>query len=251
MTEHPSSISVAQRLHQHAIFYFTPPSWPTSSAYALTRPTASSPAPRPKSSSPRSRKESSPFWAWSRSGCSPPLFIACHLVAPAYVSYWSDLYFYGFTKQAPLTIFVATTKKKRPMTFPDLRFCFVNVKSRKFFGYRREIVGDLRVVIAGEAKAIVDSLDQPRYTGGIGEVASALRAEVEVEALVEYANRMGDESLSSRLRHLPKPLGHPVEGLIRSASQAKLDPSRPRTGSHESRWRVMVNLPQSSTNYTS
>ncbi|MFQ6100827.1 MAG: hypothetical protein ACE5OS_06280 [Anaerolineae bacterium] len=50
---------------------------------------------------------------------SNPLFIASHLVAPAYVSYWSALHFYGFTEQVPLTTFVATTKKKRPVTFRD------------------------------------------------------------------------------------------------------------------------------------
>ena len=42
---------------------------------------------------------------------SNPLFIASHLAAPAYVSYWSALHYYGFTEQVPLTAFVATTKK--------------------------------------------------------------------------------------------------------------------------------------------
>ena len=42
---------------------------------------------------------------------SNPLFIASHLVMPAYVSYWSALHFYGFTEQVPLTVFAATTKK--------------------------------------------------------------------------------------------------------------------------------------------
>lgn len=83
MAEYLSLISIAQRLHQHDLFYF-------------------------------------------------PLFIASHLVAPAYVSYWSALHFYGFTEQVPLTTFVATTKKKRPVTFRDFPFRFVTVKSRKF-----------------------------------------------------------------------------------------------------------------------
>ena len=91
---------------------------------------------------------------------SNPLFIACHLVTPAYISYWSALHFYGLTEQVPLTTFVATTKKKRPVTFQGLRFRFVTVKAHKFFGYRRERIGDLPVLIADEAKAIVDSLDQ-------------------------------------------------------------------------------------------
>ena len=52
------------------------------------------------------------------------------------------------------------------------------VKPHKFFGYRRERIGGLPVLIADEAKAIVDGLDQPRYSGGLGEVARALGAAV-------------------------------------------------------------------------
>ena len=70
-----------------------------------------------------------------------PLFIASQLVTPGYVSFWSALHYYGFTEQAPLTIFVATTKKKRPVVFRGQRFRFVTVLPRKLFGYRRETVG--------------------------------------------------------------------------------------------------------------
>ncbi len=178
-----------------------------------------------------------------------PLFIACHLATPAYVSYWSALHFYGFTEQAPLTVFVETTKKKRPVTFRNLRFRFVTVRPSKFFGYRREMVGGLPVLIADEAKAIVDSLDQPRYAGGVAEVAQALRTAVETGAvepstLVEYANRIGSKSLGSRLGYLLERLGHPVTGLLHSTGPVKLDPTRPRAGHYEPRWRVLVNLPE-------
>ena len=190
---------------------------------------------------------------------SNPLFIASHLVAPAYVSYWSALHFYGFTEQVPLTTFVATTKKKRPVTFrhkgrqsgsfQDFRFRFVTVKPHKFFGYRRERVGDLPVVIADEAKAIVDSLDLANYAGGVEEIAKALRAAldtVEVETLVRYANRVGDKSLGSRMGYLLEALGQPAEKLIRSASPVKLDVSGSRSGETDPRWRVIINVPERS-----
>jgi predicted transcriptional regulator of viral defense system len=179
---------------------------------------------------------------------SNPLFIASHLATPAYVSYWSALHFYGFTEQVPRTTFVATTKKKRPLAYRGFRFQFVTVKPAKFFGYRREPVGDLPVVIADEAKAIVDSLDLLHYAGGIGEVAQALQAAlpegVEVSTLIEYANRMGNKSLGSRLGYLLECLGQPTNGLLHSDSPVKLDPSRPRTGSTAPWWQTIVNVPQ-------
>ena len=127
-----------------------------------------------------------------------PLFIACHLVTPGYVSYWSALHSYGFTEQVPLTVYVATTRKKAPVAYAGQRFRFVTVQPRKFFGYRRELVGGLPVLIADEEKALIDSLGEPEYAGGIAEVAKALRAAIEtihLNTLVEYANRLGDKTL--------------------------------------------------------
>ena len=190
-----------------------------------------------------------------------PLFIACHLVTPGYVSYWSALHSYGFTEQVPLTVYVATTRKKAPVAYAGQRFRFVTVQPRKFFGYRREQVGGLPVLIADEAKALIDSLSEPEYAGGITEVAKALRVAIEtidLNTLVEYANRLGDKTLGSRLGYLLGLLGRavapcdgapaPVDGqgtsqLIRSTSSVKLDPSRPGQGQRDAQWRIDINLP--------
>ena len=246
MTERLSPISVARQLHQRDLFYFTPAL--LADLLGLERRQAYRLLVRLRAAGLVAEVEQGKFLLLGLEPArvlSNPLFVASHLAAPAYVSYWSALHFYGFTEQVPLTTFVATTKKKRSVAFRDLRFRFVTVKPLKFFGYRREMVGDLPVLVADEAKVIVDSLDQPRYAGGIAEVAKALRAALEVvdvPTLVEYANRMGDKSLGSRLGYLLETLGHPVQGLMRSASPVKLDPARPRVGRTAPRWQVVVNV---------
>jgi len=241
-------ISVVRQLRQHDLFHFSPRM--LGDLFALDRSEVYRLIARLKEEDLITEVEKGKYLLLGLEPervLSNPLFIACHLVTPAYVSYWSALHFYGFTEQVPLTVFVATTKKKRPVAFRGLRFRFVTVQPRKFFGYQRETVGELPILIADEAKVIVDSLDQPHYAGGLAEIAKALRAAlsvVDVPALVEYANRMGNKSLGSRLGYLLETLGYPVEELIHSASSIKLDPSRPRTGSYEPRWRVIVNVPE-------
>jgi predicted transcriptional regulator of viral defense system len=257
MSEYLSSISVARRLYQGDLFYFTPPiladlfSQDQRQAYRLIA--------RLRDGGLVEQVEKGKYLLLGlepETVLSNPLFIASHLVAPAYVSYWSALHFYGFTEQVPLTTFVATTKKKRPVTYRDFRFRFVTVKPHKFFGYRREIVGDLPVLVADEAKSIVDSLDLPNYAGGVAEVAKALRTALgvredaqnggsDVRTLIEYANRMENKSLGSRLGYLLDKLGHPTERLVPSASPVKLDPTGPRSGRVETRWQVVVNVSES------
>jgi predicted transcriptional regulator of viral defense system len=254
MPEYLSSISVARRLYQSDLFYFTPPL--LADLFSLERRQAYRLIARLRDGGLVEEVEKGKYLLLGlepETVLSNPLFIASHLVAPAYVSYWSALHFYGFTEQVPLTTFVATTKKKRPVTYRGFRFRFVTVKPHKFFGYRREIVGDLPVLIADEAKSIVDSLDLPNYAGGVAEVAKALRAALgvredtqngggDVRTLIEYANQMENRSLGSRLGYLLDKLGHPTEGLILSDSPVKLDPTAAGAGRVETQWQVVVNV---------
>lgn len=177
---------------------------------------------------------------------SNPLFIASQLVAPCYISYWSALHYHGLTEQVPRVVFVATTRKKRPVEFRGQFFRYVTLKPHKFFGYEREDLGGLPVVVADEAKTLVDSLHQPRYAGGVVEVARSLATalpELDLDMLVEYANRMEDGSLASRLGYLLEQLGHPVAALDISSGPVLLDPRGEAGGQYSARWRVRVNLP--------
>jgi predicted transcriptional regulator of viral defense system len=176
---------------------------------------------------------------------SNPLFIATRLAHPAYVSFWSALHFHGLTEQVPRTVLVATTRKHRPLNFNGARFVFVRLAPHKFFGYQREVIADLPVLVAEVEKALVDSLDQLRYAGGLLEVTKALyyaREQLDLERLVDYANRMRNRSLGSRLGYLLNQLGQPVEGLDISQSFVLLDPEAKAHGSYDQRWRVRVNV---------
>ncbi|MDP2661530.1 MAG: type IV toxin-antitoxin system AbiEi family antitoxin, partial [Dehalococcoidia bacterium] len=132
------------------------------------------------------------------------------------VSYWSALHYHGLTEQVPHTVLVATTRKKRSLAFQGHHFRYVTIKPDKFFGYRRESVGELPVVMADPEKALIDSLDQPRYAGGMAEVAQALAAaapDLDIPLLLDYAARMNDQSLASRLGYLLAAHGIEADGL--------------------------------------
>ena len=247
MAEHLNPISIAQQLRQRELFYFTPAL--VADLFGLDRRRACRLLARLETTGLVAEVEKGKFLLL---GLEPervlanPLFIASHVATAAYVSYWSALHYYGFTEQVPLTTLVATTRKRPALEFHGLRFQFVTIKTTKFFGYRRERVGNLPVLIADEAKALVDSLDQPRYAGGVGEVAHALRRAldmVDLPTLIEYANRMANRALGSRLGYLLTTLGRPAEGLLRSASTVLLDPARPAAGRRDPDWHVIANLP--------
>lgn len=179
---------------------------------------------------------------------SNPLFIGSFLAVPAYISFWSALHYYALTEQVPQRVFVATTRQKRPVTFHDRVYQFVRLQPAAFFGYRREQLGDLPIVIADEAKAILDSLTLPKYAGGMGEVIKALHnalqgAQVHPIDLIEYTTRLDNSSLVARLGFLLEWLGYPTGGLPKVKGPVLLDPQRQRGGKYIPRWKLYVNVP--------
>ncbi|MBU0512136.1 MAG: hypothetical protein KKD28_03570 [Chloroflexi bacterium] len=246
MSKHTSLYSIAQTLQQNDLFAFSSRTFShlfdmnsVQVARLLTRMESEGLVARPE------RGKYLLLGLAPEQVLSNHLFIGNHLVTPGYVSCWSALHFYGFTEQVPQTVFICTTRKKPAITFRGVTYKFIKLKPTQFFGYRREIHADLPVLIADEAKAIIDSLHRPQYAGGVSEVAKALRnalRDIDIETLVKYANALCSRSLASRLGYLLDLLGVTVEGLEISQGPVNLEPARERGGPYDTQWRIYANL---------
>jgi predicted transcriptional regulator of viral defense system len=178
---------------------------------------------------------------------SNPFFIASRIVYPSYVSFWSALNFYGFTEQVPVMVFLASARKKKEVEFNNSRFKYVLINPEKFFGYRKERIGELDFLIAEEEKAVVDSLYLPENAGGVVEVAKAVynaKDKVDLEKLFAYASAMKNRSLCSRLGYLLERFGTEAGMLLECSSHeyVKLDPARKKSRVWDKRWHVNVNM---------
>ena len=128
--------------------------------------------------------------------------IGSYLVEPSAISYWSALHYYGMTEQIPSTVFVQTPtrKKKSWMNIFGLNYRIVRIKKEKFYGLRKEWIEETPVNIADKEKTIIDCLDKPQYSGGIIEVAKALKTgSMDYNRLNEYALKMDNSAVVRRL----------------------------------------------------
>lgn len=176
-----------------------------------------------------------------------PFFLGTRLVEPSYASFWSALHFYGWTEQAPRVIFLANTRGSGRRRVRPYEFWLVKFRPSRFFGYVLARRGVHEFPIAEPEKALLDSLFLPSYAGGMDEVAKALgeaSGTLDRERLESYARAMGSRSLASRLGHLLERTGVPSTALLGAASAVyvKLDPSGPRRGRCDARWKVIDNL---------
>jgi len=169
-----------------------------------------------------------------------------------YIGYWTALNLWHMTEQIPLTIFIATTKRKRKITYDNtVPIQFITLKPRKFFGWTTKTIEDNRFNISNPEKTIIDSLDLPQYSGGISEIADALRHPLDYTRLIEYADRQDNRAIHKRLGYLTQLLNLdiPEKTLTHlkhkiSSGYSWLDPTAPKIiYKYDSQWKLKINIP--------
>jgi len=180
---------------------------------------------------------------------SNPMFIGCQLATPSYISFWTALHHYGFTDQVSQTISVATTQKRRDISFQHQQYRFTTLQPAHFFGYRREVLADLPVVIADTSKLFIDCLLHQKPAGGLVHTAQALftaveESQVDKEEITNYTCRIGNKSLNSRLGFLMQSAGQGLLPIEPSKGPVLLDPTRPRGGKYNAYWQIYINVPE-------
>jgi len=168
------------------------------------------------------------------------------LVKPYAIAYWSALHFYGLTEQIPNMVYIQTParKKKQNIEIFGVNYRIVRVKKAKIFGIRKEWIDETEVNITDKEKTIIDCLDKPQYCGGIVEVAKALKnGEFDKSKLIEYSSRIGNSAVIRRLGYLCDLLKIDVSPpVVDTRNYLYLDPTMPKTGVKNARWRLIINL---------
>jgi predicted transcriptional regulator of viral defense system len=177
--------------------------------------------------------------------------VAMTLVQPAAIAYLSAMNHHGMTEQLPRTVFVATDHRiaKRSVQTLGLSFKIVCISKKKYFGLTKVWIDEQPVMITDREKTIIDGLDLPEYAGGLGLVASALKAswsELNEAKLRDYAASMGKSAVAKRLGFLMETLNlGDAEALLPVAKQGsgypRLDPTLPVAGKHNRRWGLLIN----------
>lgn len=178
-------------------------------------------------------------------------YIASKLISPYYIGYYNMLGEYGWTEQIPSLVNVVTTKKLRSRVIHGVRYNFITLSRKKFFGMARKSVRGREIMVSDPEKTLVDALDHPEYCGGIGEVAKALynAKQVDWHKLIAYGERMRNGAIFKRLGYLLElmeiPLAEELKEKIRARitkGYAPLSPETPAEGRHDSRWNVLINV---------
>ena len=174
-------------------------------------------------------------------------FIVATFFEPCYIAYWTALNYYGFTEQVPNKIFVVTRKRIRDKEILGVKFKFVNISEKKFFGFNDISISNVRVKISDKEKTIVDCLDKPKYCGGMGEITKGIffaKDEIDFEKLTDYTMKICNNAAMKRLGFVLDFLGMDSKNLESkiSNSYSILDPTKEKTGKYNPKWKLLLNI---------
>lgn len=174
-----------------------------------------------------------------------PYFLAYH---------WAGTH-HGLLTQISFVTHVAVLRPKAPMEFKNIRFEFIKVTRKRFFGYEEATVMGQKVVISDLERSVLDALDRPELIGGIEASAQALfhaGRKLDAGKLLDYLRRFDDSALARRFGYLCEALrvALPKKLMAYLSSQVKKDaaylgsPKRWGTqGERDKRWNLILNVP--------
>ena len=171
---------------------------------------------------------------------------------PYYISHATAFEIHRMVTQPRLTMHVSCAKRMRPQTVGGYPFKFFHTRDSLIFGTMNHWVNKHQSVkVSDLERTIIDGMRHPALLGGITEVGKGLwmkRETVNVERLVEYAQRLKVGAVVRRLGYLlelyelanASTLEH-LRSLLTNTYQ-RLDPILPDGGPHMSRWRLQLNV---------
>ncbi len=192
--------------------------------------------------------------------------IAMALVHPATISHRSAMHFHGMTEQIPQRVYVTTIqpivasravkrRNKNQRSFSreinGILYQFVRIKPDRFFGFKDYWVGEAKVTITDPERTLIDGLITPKYFGDWAEIYSAFESQfskLDLDKMIAYSLRL-DAAVAKRLGWILENIGgvdnsilEKLEGIPIKGYRV-LDPTGPRKGHCNKRWKIQENLP--------
>jgi predicted transcriptional regulator of viral defense system len=197
-----------------------------------------------------------PLGAAGRTGTvSDPWVVLAHVFRPGYIGGWSACEHWEFTEQIFREVVVFTTKPIRPRRgeIDGAPYLARVMAPNRLFGTRRVWRDRTPVEVSDPSRTIIDVLDIPSLGGGIRHVADIVReyfksSHRDDARLVDYAQRLGNQSVFKRLGYLIERLEIDADEISQtcrrsvSAGYTRLDPAAGRRGPLLRRWRLQINV---------
>jgi len=183
-----------------------------------------------------------------------PLIVAREIINGKgyYLSYGTAMEIHGMVTQPQLVVYVTTLKPRRPINVLGTEFRFIHSQKKFFFGLSDHwVTKQEKVRVSDLERTVIDGLKEPKYCGGLTEVAKGLwmrRHDIKVDQLIKYSLKLNKGAIIRRLGYLLElyNIGSSDDwGILRqhlTETYVRLDPLLPTEGKFLRKWRLQLNV---------
>jgi predicted transcriptional regulator of viral defense system len=171
---------------------------------------------------------------------------------PYFLAYYSAMQIHQMIQHPLRTVFVASTSRQRSVKVGPVRFRFITLIRRRFFGYGPYPIREgWRIETAHLERTFIDCVDRPDLCGGIEEVFGGFRRrhkELEPDRLLTYVLKFNQPAVARRLGFLLESVGYPNVSVLwdlqelvsRHGEYVPLVPGQEQGGERNRRWRLVL-----------
>jgi predicted transcriptional regulator of viral defense system len=129
--------------------------------------------------------------------------IASNIYTPSYISFWTASYLKGYTEQIVNTIQIATTRKKKTISFENYQIMFQKLSPDMFFGYEKIKSNDDFIFIAKDEKLIIDCIQFEEHLGNFDEIIKIVqKAQIDQGMIIKYLKQINNTTLTKKIGFL-------------------------------------------------
>lgn len=168
------------------------------------------------------------------------LIFASYIYIPSYISLWTALRYYNLTEQLPRTIFVMVPKSRKSLKFNNTEIEFI--KTKHFFGFKKERYTNFDIFMAEPEKALIDSLLSKNLP--LDEIVKAIKAkQLKIEKLISCAIKIKNKALIKRLGFILEENNFNSEKLKKFVDNnyTILDLMLGKKGKKNKKWKIIDN----------
>jgi predicted transcriptional regulator of viral defense system len=147
---------------------------------------------------------------------------------------------------------ISTPRRLKTKEVLKVKYNFIYTRPENIWGTESTWVSEgERISVSDPERTIIDSLARPDLSGGVVEVAAALKIganKFDWERLIAYAKRFDNQAVKKRIGFLlellelaEQPILDQLQSQI-SPSYALLEPYLPNDGHYFSRWKLKINI---------
>jgi len=185
-----------------------------------------------------------------------PYFIARVLRQPYFFAYRIACSHHGLLTQIPSVIHIAVTRIKKPLEIKNVRFEFIILSKKRFFGFEEVTVFGEKVNFSDLERTVLDALDRPDLVGGIEASTQVLfeaGKKLNSSKLSNYLKKMNNSALARRFGYLSDMLQIKLSANLKNylKKQIKKDPALlggpnrwGRKGERNKDWNLIINVPK-------